>query len=76
MSIRETLGRIESKATWIRDDTVGLLEYVNRLPAKRSFETTAEDALAVAEQELTTALERVKQARKSYSVKPVNDGVA
>lgn len=75
-TIRDTLGRIESKANWIRDDAQGLVSYVKRLPAKRSFETNAEDALATAEHELTAALERVKQARAAYVAKAIDDKAA
>lgn len=76
MSIRDTLGQIESKASWIRDDAVGLTSYVNRLPARRSYETNAEDALATAEQELVNALAKVRAARARYTALPVNDRAA
>ena len=76
MSISDTLSQIESKARWLRDDAFNLSFYVRRLPARRSFETNAEDALTTAEQELLVALDRVRRAKAEYAAKPVNDRVA
>lgn len=76
MSIRDTLAQIESKARWVRDDALGLSVYVRRLPARRSFETNAQAMLVEAEQELVTALERVRAAKTEYAAKPVNDKAA
>ena len=56
-TIGHTLSEIESKARWICDDATGLTTYIKRLPARRSYETLAEDALATAERELIAALE-------------------
>jgi len=76
MTINETLSCIESKARWVRDDALGLSVYVRRLPARRSYETLAEDMLTQAEHELVTALERVRAAKAQYEAKPVNDRAA
>lgn len=76
MTIRNTLGRIESKADWLRMDAQNLSEYVRQLAARRSFETMAQDAMKRAEMELLTALTIVRAAQKQYDDLPVNDKAA
>jgi hypothetical protein len=76
MSISYTLDRIERQASWTKHHANQALQYARHLPAKRSFETLAEDALAKAEQELTEALANIREARKVYEAKLVNDKAA
>lgn len=76
MSIRDTLGKIESKAMWVGINAREISHYVQRLTARRSFETMAEDKLSTAEQELLTALDLVRRAKADYAAKTVNDKVA
>lgn len=76
MSIRNTLDQIKSKANWLRSDAAEVINYVRMLPARRSFETMAQDALATAEHELIAALETVRAARKQYDNLRIDDKAA
>lgn len=76
MSIASVLDQIKSKANWLRSDAAEVINYVRMLPARRSYETMAQDALATAEHELIAALETVRTARKAYDALHVDDRAA
>ena len=70
MSTSELIQRIESKASWLRQDAKMLAESISALKIKRDFPTLAEDAMDLAERELVEALRLVRRSRASYNAKP------
>lgn len=76
MTIAQSLECIRSKARWLSYYSRELAMHTNNIAARRSYETNAEDAMAIAEVELTEALHRVRQARAEYAAKAINDKAA
>jgi hypothetical protein len=70
MSTSELLDRIESKASWLRQDAKMLAESVSALKIRRDFPTLAEEAMDKAEAELIAALQTVRKARATYNSLP------
>lgn len=76
MTIRSTMSKIEREASWAQHHAKQAAEYVRQLTDRRSFETSAEAELATAELELVTAIAVIRNARKQYASKSVNDKAA
>ena len=76
MTVNDALSGIESKASWLRHYVSALDAFVDRLVARRSFFTRAEDGLDQLERDLSGLLEKVRKARAEIAAKPVNDKAA
>lgn len=75
-TVSDILAGIESKAKWMEQDGKFLAQYVSMLPLRRDFETRAEAAIDDAEQALVAALKIVRESRKAYNSKPVEQSRA
>jgi hypothetical protein len=65
------LERIERYARHARNDAINIYGAVRILRSRPTFETNAEDALRLAEEELEASLSAVRKARQEFTTKPV-----
>ena len=65
------LERIERHATHARNCAINITGCVRILRGKPAFNTKAEEALKLSENELETALAAVRKAMSEFSTKPV-----
>ncbi len=71
MSISGSLERIERYSSHVINDARSVSFAVRELAHRYDFETNAEDALRNAEKELTNSLRLIREARETFSTKPV-----
>lgn len=61
---------IERHAKWLEYSARSITHFVNMMAAQRTFMTTAEENLNLAEKALTKALENVRATREHYKSLP------
>lgn len=69
MDNTDLLDGIEAKGKWLLRDAASLATFTEMLAFRRPFITKAEDAMALAEDQLVDALRIVRHCRKLYAAK-------
>lgn len=69
MDNTDLLDGIEAKGKWLLRDAASLVTFMEMLAFRRPFITKAEDAMALAEDQLIDALRIVRHCRKLYADK-------